>query len=807
MSFLCVFSDGLCYTIGSVEGQLSNIGVLMGKRLTIGAVIGNANSPHTRDIMNGIQNAADQFDLNVVYLLGVHMESTFSAYFENKVDYGFDYQYNVVYDYALLADCDALIISYGSICIFLDNLDKREFLNKFEDIPYVLLEDRDEAGIGSSLISNNYEGVSKIVEHLVSVHKYTKFAFLGGPAWNTDAIERRNAFEDVLLKHGIDLHESMFEMGDFSARVETQVRRLLDNNPGVQAIVCANDVMADTVYKECARRGLVVGKDIAVTGYDDWEMAANMTPPLTTVLQNGFDMGYSAVKKALDLIEKGVPEESYVPTSVRIRSSCGCKSAVRHHFPKTSEYFVSRDTYIDNITKGIVNKSVSSIANSEVREGFTDEVRPLIKDYVLAIHNKPQGYKIDKKRLVTRLSDIFNGPHGDYISYIDFGEAISSLLSDKIMEEECNSRVPMYMDILTTVQKVVQAHVSKTNRDEMGKYQNDTMFMPYISRDMMIHIEDEEAFYRSAMRMIACMGVNSAYLYLLEKPVIHRKGEPWKLPQYLELAAYQEKGEVVSYPPEERPLMSREKPMSYYIEHDGRYVMSIYDIFMGVTQYGVLVTETNPKNMLLMNLSSLQISSGISFREMYEAQQELQRQLEDMVEEIQEKNRVLGFISEYDQLTGCLNRRGYIEQAQTLLTENKGKKAVVLIGDLDHLKEINDTFGHAEGDFAIKASANILRMALGGETVVARIGGDEFIAIFCENDKDTSGPTLVDRIKKVNDDFTVASDKPYFVEISVGYHEFVCEDGMDLNMLMQEADKSLYRAKSHRRASVQKSKN
>ena len=66
-------------------------------------------------------------------------------------------------------------------------------------------------------------------------------------------------------------------------------------------MICANDVMAKTAYQECTRRGIIVGRDIAITGYDDWELAKTMNPPLTTVLQNAFDMGYMAMIGAAEL--------------------------------------------------------------------------------------------------------------------------------------------------------------------------------------------------------------------------------------------------------------------------------------------------------------------------------------------------------------------------------------------------------------------------------------------------------------------------------------------------------------------------
>lgn len=775
----------------------------MGKRLTIGAVIGNANSPHTKDIMNGIQDAADKYGLNVMYLLGVHMASTFNSEFESQmIDYGFDYQYNIIYDYALLADCDALIISYGSICIFLDIPNKEKFLNKFSGIPYVLLEDRDETGRGSSLMSNNYDGMSRVVEHLVAVHRIKRFAYLGGPKGNTDALERRKGFEDVLRRHGIEIKDEMFEYGDFSSRVEAKVNSLLDKNPNVQAIVCANDLMADTAYKECVKRGLVVGKDVAITGYDDCDVAASMTPPLTTVLQNGFDMGYESVIKALELIETKQPESTYVPTVVKIRASCGCKNVVKYNFPKAETKY--KQAYVEGIVKGIVSKSLLSSANNDVREGVVNLIRPIVTKIHEKMMRDDKAVVIDKKTLMNDLNAVLTSRYKDYISVVDLADSVGALLSDRIQTEKNPDRIAAYTTILLSIQKHVQAASAKSDKDKMDKYQNDTMFMPYISRGMMIHIDDEEEFYKSAMEMMACMGVKSAYLYLHEEPIVHYKNDEWTCPKSMCLAASLQNGQPIAYNISNRPILCADKQMSYYIDREDSYRMCVYDLFMGEVQYGVLVTETDPKNMLLMNLASLQISSAMSSREAYIAQKELKKELEVALEDVKKKNEVLGFISEYDQLTGCLNRRGYIEQAQTLLSENAGEKACIIISDLDHLKEINDTFGHAEGDFAIKSSANILRDALGADTVVARIGGDEFLAIYHRDDEECSGKELSRRIKNASDKFEEISTKPYYVEVSVGYYEFTCDPKLDLQFLMAEADKILYEAKIHRRASIKK---
>ena len=87
----------------------------------------------------------------------------------------------------------------------------------------------------------------------------------------------------------------MIAQGDYSEFVDKQIEKLLDDNPDAQAIVFANDEMAFSGYRVCEQRGLKVGKDILITGFDDCERASGMEPPLTTVQQDGVLMGKMAV--------------------------------------------------------------------------------------------------------------------------------------------------------------------------------------------------------------------------------------------------------------------------------------------------------------------------------------------------------------------------------------------------------------------------------------------------------------------------------------------------------------------------------
>ena len=90
----------------------------------------------------------------------------------------------------------------------------------------------------------------------------------------------------------------------------------------------------------------------------------------------------------------------------------------------------------------------------------------------------------------------------------------------------------------------------------------------------------------------------------------------------------------------------------------------------------------------------------------------VQRERELLLEELRSKNEILNFVSERDELTQIKNRRGFMEQAMEMNHVYKNRKAIIMFADMDGLKQINDNYGHAAGDIAICACADILKKAM-----------------------------------------------------------------------------------------------
>ncbi|GBG01163.1 GGDEF domain-containing protein [Azospira sp. I13] len=167
---------------------------------------------------------------------------------------------------------------------------------------------------------------------------------------------------------------------------------------------------------------------------------------------------------------------------------------------------------------------------------------------------------------------------------------------------------------------------------------------------------------------------------------------------------------------------------------------------------------------------------------------------------LRELNERLHTISIQDELTGLPNRRFMQErltQEIALVTRTSGRFCIAL-ADIDRFKAINDTHGHAVGDAALAAVADILRANLREYDVCARWGGEEFLMLFPGCNVDDAAP-LVERIRQGIGEarLSEAGLEDVSITISLGYTEF--QLGESLDATLRRADDGLYRAKAEGR--------
>ena len=177
------------------------------------------------------------------------------------------------------------------------------------------------------------------------------------------------------------------------------------------------------------------------------------------------------------------------------------------------------------------------------------------------------------------------------------------------------------------------------------------------------------------------------------------------------------------------------------------------------------------------------------------------RDVTDRVEQREDQARLveeLRGLSMVDELTGIRNRRGLMSGAAALLAvaDRKHEHVQALFIDVDNLKELNDHHGHPAGDEALKAVAGALQRSVRATDLVARVGGDEFVALILGADV-ASGEFVSHRI--VAELRHAAIRGAGFISVSIGQATRKPGSKRTAGDLIAEADKVMYASRAERR--------
>ena len=159
-------------------------------------------------------------------------------------------------------------------------------------------------------------------------------------------------------------------------------------------------------------------------------------------------------------------------------------------------------------------------------------------------------------------------------------------------------------------------------------------------------------------------------------------------------------------------------------------------------------------------------------------------------------------LARHDPLTGLPNRRFFVEKlGEVLLTTTEASRSAVLMLDLDGFKAINDTYGHALGDRALAEFAERVSGVMRSAAVLTRVGGDEFAVIVPDIGSLDDLTAVARRITAAVVEPFLADHVPTTLGVGVGI-AVAPVDGMEAELLVQRADRALYRAKAEGRSSI-----
>ncbi len=283
------------------------------RRITVGVFIGHITSPFYRGIIQGINDAAKELDVNVIFFAGGVINPPDNVRHRNLV-------YNLINRDVV----DGIIFS-SALFRYLKPTELKEFLNRYAGIPAV--------NIGSglegvpSVIADVEVGMAKLMYHLIQDHGYRRIALVRGLQYHHDSELRYQVYRKLLDQYGIPFREELVASVDPVAAGGKIAVAKLEKQCGLDCDVIAvvGDQMAIRVVKALQEKNYRVPEDIKVVGLQGVSDGQYFSPPLTVVEDSVYIQGKVGLENLVHLIRgEAIPMVQAEPTALVVRRSCGC---------------------------------------------------------------------------------------------------------------------------------------------------------------------------------------------------------------------------------------------------------------------------------------------------------------------------------------------------------------------------------------------------------------------------------------------------------------------------------------------------
>jgi PAS domain S-box-containing protein len=355
------------------------------KRLTIGLFIKNTMGDYYGENKQwrGVLDGAKESGVNLITFLGGVLKSL----------RGYESQSNVIYEFAHSDEIDGLIIWSGGLNWYLNEKEMFSFIKSFQDKPIVSVE-CEYPGV-SSILMDDYQGMTDVMQHMLGFHGYKKIAFLRGPQNHNGAQNRYRAYLDTMKEFGLEPDPQWISEPEESWDGRKAVLSLIKRKifPGVEALVGACDAMLSKSIKILGENGIHYPYDIAMAGFDN-NFLTNVIPfPFTTIAPPFYEMGKRAVKMIIDEIQgKKSNQKECFPTYLIVRQSCGCA------FQKKSVNNINQA--ILNINSSTENKNIASCDFNDIikriqESGFsvpTEDAQLIWESFCISIEKNDSSF-------------------------------------------------------------------------------------------------------------------------------------------------------------------------------------------------------------------------------------------------------------------------------------------------------------------------------------------------------------------------------------------------------------------------------
>lgn len=243
------------------------------------------------------------------------------------------------------------------------------------NIPVVCANDL-TADCRHNVIINNERSMELMVEHLITEHHCTKINFIGGFADNKETNERLDAYKKVLARHNIPFEEDRIGYGYFHRMSVDVTKTFLASGKEIEAIVCANDVMAMFVIEYLNKVGISVPEQMIVTGYDGAKEASEYIVPVTSLTVDFEKLGMQCVELLEEIRATGITEKNVdITADLVLQESCGCRRKSDDRQALLDKRYASENIFA-TFSLFLSQMNVLCASDEEREDLFYDLMRP-----------------------------------------------------------------------------------------------------------------------------------------------------------------------------------------------------------------------------------------------------------------------------------------------------------------------------------------------------------------------------------------------------------------------------------------------
>jgi diguanylate cyclase (GGDEF)-like protein len=766
----------------------------LNKRLNIGLFIDDIDAVFTSEAVKGAELGAIAIDANMYIFPGMYLDG--SDISEEHSHY--EYQYNTLFQFVSEKHIDVLYVMMGMIGCRVSEEERITFLKRYLGIPIVTLYTRIEGY--QSIIFDNQTAFTKEITHLIQDHGCRKIGYVSGPKTNVDAMERLSAYVNALEQANIPYNDDYVIYGNFEESSEGIIGAFVAEHPELDAVAFANDRMALGGYRAFEKMGINIGTDLKVVSFDNSSFAPSLAPPLTTIEANAAELSYKAIINAETFIRTGKIDNLKVDTHLIKRSSCGCLGFnYSHIYDRLNISEAVKTKNLPELTNIIHNYLFGEYMAGAPLVHIKDDLSVFIQ--ILCDMTTPYRWDTLVKDSSVMFIQVISQPLFQYTSAELFADVLMTLQYEIRRLIHDTDKQIMLLELFSSFFRELAIKNYQVIRKQQEGMERTSHIISNMTIDMFHMDAGDRIPFEKALDNLSPIGMQTAYLYTYLKPVHHSRENIFEKPEKLLFRAYYDGSEAIAIPEDCQEIASDDIFVNDKTPDDRRVTMVLSPLFSNEDLYGILMSEIHYEYFRNIAPVTIQISIALKSLLLLEQQHRIQLQLQENLEEVSENNIVLSEISKTDQLTGLYNRWGFMEQIKNIISapRNYGKEILVLYADMDHLKMINDEYGHDEGDFALKEIASILKEAFRSTDIVARFGGDEFVVFAMTGIPDYEN-IMKRRITEITERHNREVNKPYIIEMSTGICEVTCDPEINISLVLETADKKLYIEKKAKKA-------